>query len=258
MHIARCDLFRSIMASGTLSGEDIVDAHGHFNFYDERPLRDEVSEVLQEMDRCGIVQSLVFHCGDRDYRNLNDIILQGCGIAPERFIPFAFITMKKGPREAIAELERCRKAGMRGLKLHASFDCIPFVSSEFRSVWEFCRSWHWPVIVHGISPELPAANPEVTFIGAHTIEYVQNRERLLAFAASPNFHFCTSATFCQMGAVAGLVKAVGSERVIFGSDYTLNSITIRLGEILCSRISLADARLILGGNIRRLLGNEMD
>ncbi len=250
---ARNELYRRLMSAGTLVGEDVVDAHGHFNFYNDRSLEEEVGEILSEMDRCGITQSLVFHCGTRDYRELNDIIASGCELAPGRFIPFAFITMAQGPRAALVELERCRAAGSRGLKLHASFDCMAFTAPEFGEIWEFCRNFRWPVIVHGITPELAASNPGVNFIGAHTIEYIQNRERLQAFGACPNFYFCTSATFCQMGAVARLVELFGAGRVIFGSDYSLNSITIRLGEVLAGRICDDDARRILGGNIRRLL-----
>lgn len=250
----RNSLYRRMMNGDKFPDLDIVDAHGHFNFTNDIAVEDEAADIVEVMDSCGIKQALVFHCGlDHHYQLLNDINYQGAAAFPERFVPFSFINMTQGEKAALAELKRCAKLGMKGLKLHASFDVEPFESSKYREIWKFCGDRHWPVIIHGMRSVLAYENPLVNFIGAHFIERIHESKLMQDIASCGNYYMCSSATFCQMGAIVQAVELLGADKVIFGSDYALNSITIRLGEVLTAAITERDAKKILGINIRKLL-----
>jgi len=246
-------LYRRMLNGDKFPDLDIVDAHGHFNFFNDIPVEEEAADIVEIMNSCGIKQALVFHCGLNDYRVLNDINHRGAMAFPERFIPFAFINMTQGAKTALAELKRCAKLGMKGLKLHASFDIEAFESNKYREIWKFCGDKCWPVIIHGMRSVLAYENPQVNFIGAHFIERINEDKIIQDIVSCENYYLCSSATFCQMGAIAKAVELLGADKIIFGSDYALNSITIRLGEILTADIIITDAKKILGNNIRKLL-----
>jgi predicted TIM-barrel fold metal-dependent hydrolase len=51
-----------------------------------------------------------------------------------------------------------------------------------------------------------------------------------------------------------LVREIGRERVLFGSDCVMRDAAPQLGWAAWARLPLEDKRLVLGGNIARLLG----
>ncbi|MBI3986136.1 MAG: amidohydrolase [Lentisphaerae bacterium] len=244
---------RRALRGERLTDIPIIDHHGHLGIEPGGLSLDaEVAEVIAVMDDNGVSRTAVFGFGP-DTRDVNDLILRGVAQHPDRFIGYATLLMDS-PGDVMKELERCRGAGMVGLKLHVAFEKEPYVSKRFKPVWEFCAQHRWPVIIHGMDERLPRENPDTVFIAAHGIESVLNEASVRTVRECPNYYWCTSATVMAMGAIEKAVSLFGADRLIFGSDVPLNNQATRLGSVLAARISDDAMRKILGGNIARLLG----
>ncbi len=99
----------------------------------------------------------------------------------------------------------------------------------------------------------PGKFPKTLFVGAHQIENIANEDRLKTFLDTPNFYWGTSSTICLKGAIEKIVRLGGADKLLFGSDFPLNNMAIRLGSILGADISQEDMKKIIGGNVARLL-----
>ena len=247
------------MLNGQKLGDElIIDHHGHFGvgLFNDWPLEREVTETISVMDAIGVDRGVVFYCG-QDYQHGNDATLKGVAMAPERFIPYAYLNAD-APPAMLAELERCRRAGMAGLKLHDSWrGNSKFTDAFWKDVWAYCAQYRWPVIIHGMIPRLARENPQTVFIHAHGIELIFNDEAIQTMRECPNYYWDTSATMTAMGAIERAVSLFGADRLMFGSDFPGNNMATRMGAVLAARISDGDMRKILGGNIARLLNLKL-
>ena len=68
----------------------------------------------------------------------------------------------------------------------------------------------------------------------------------------PNLYVC-SCPLSGPRACEGVVAQIGADRLMFGSDLQDLPIAWGLGPILFARIPEAEKRMILGGNLKRLL-----
>ena len=247
----RSGLYRQMLKGGSRDDLLIIDHHGHLGSESSGlPLEREVTEIISVMDATGIDRGVVFGTG-RDYHRGNQLTLAGVALAPQRLIPYAFLDTDT-PQALQEELERCRQAGMVGLKLHHSWGA-KFTDTIWKDVWAYCAQHHWPVIIHGMEPCLARENPQTVFIHAHGIELIFKEDVIQIMRECPNYYWDTSATMTAMGAIERAVVLFGADRLILGSDFPLNNMVTRLGAVLAARISDADMRKILGGNIARLL-----
>jgi predicted TIM-barrel fold metal-dependent hydrolase len=100
--------------------------------------------------------------------------------------------------------------------------------------------------------QLAARHPDVTFISAHAGgEWEQG---IRAVRGSPNILVETSGFDPTAGFIDLAVRELGGERIVFGSHLPSRSLGTELGKVLGARISERERRLILGANLRRLLG----
>jgi predicted TIM-barrel fold metal-dependent hydrolase len=96
--------------------------------------------------------------------------------------------------------------------------------------------------------------PGITFILAHAgCDYgvAQGCARLAK--ARPNIVLEITYTTLTRGVIEYLVGEIGADRVLYGSDLPMRDPSPQLGWVAYARISEADKRKILGGNIERLM-----
>ena len=72
----------------------------------------------------------------------------------------------------------------------------------------------------------------------------------------PNVVVETASSFRTPGAIEQLVRGIGAERILFGSDIPIMDPRVQIGKILTADMSEADKRQITGGNAVRLLRLE--
>ena len=100
-----------------------------------------------------------------------------------------------------------------------------------------------------------AAHPSTIFVAAHPGErdqYMLHLERLKKY---DNAYLDISGTgLFRYGMLAHGVSVVGSERILFGSDYPVCSPGMNLGGVMYEKLSERDVENILSKNAERLLG----
>lgn len=242
----------------------IIDAHCHagrgLNYGKDGPPSDpwttynDPQRTLRRMEEAGIDQTIIFPINNTTYTEANEEIAGYVRQWPTKFIGFA---KHDAQTEAgrIRDLLRheVRRLGLKGLKLHG-------VPSE--EMVEAATELGIPILFHpptvDASLEVVRSHPKVPFILAHLGCFAsQNwREHVRAIEAArqiPNLYLDTSSvvfvTYLEQAA-----RELPAEKLIFGSDGPLVDARVELYKIRLLKLPPEKEALILGGNIRRLLG----
>jgi len=214
----------------------------------------DVDSLVHEMDRLGVKQCCVFSfCGVlSDEQFGNDMIAQAVQRYPDRFVGFTMLNPHRGRDEMRRELERCAAMGLRGIKLINSYQGYPSDGPNIEAACEWAHEhkqfilnhyWGNPRNLENLVTKFPGA----CFITGHaTSEYAELMKKC------ENLYVC-SCPLVGPRACEDMVAAIGADRLMFGSDLSDLPIAWGLGPILFARLSEADKRLILGGNLVRLL-----
>jgi len=234
-------------------------------------------ELVAAMDAAGVNVSVTFPFGWSDpglAEECNSYTIQAMREYPGRLIGLAAIQPKAGPR-AIAELERCARAGMPGMG-----ELMPhgqgYRLSELtllQPLMEAALALDLFVLTHVSEPvghtylgkgnvsvadlaTFSAAFPQLRIVAAHwgggypfyeLMPEVRDAARNIWYdtAASP---FLYRADVLPIGA-----QLVGAEKILFGSDYPLITQERMLSYIQGSGLSAAAIRAITGANAQRFL-----
>ncbi len=252
----------------------VIDAHVHLWSNVGGPIADTPENnarlTLQAADVAGISQMIVCDVGMRPVPSpapamltqINDLLLRACSVAPERFIPFAYLNPAY-PFESLKELDRCLEYGMRGIKLwigrrinHAGGLIIARRAAELKlPILQHCSDRPGGNAPGETSPadaaELAALCPDATIILAHLnnlglrgLEIVRSHANILVD---------TSGGDPLAGFVRAAIDRLGVERVLFGSDAPCRNFGTQLGKVLNGSISLAEAEQVLCRNAKRIL-----
>jgi predicted TIM-barrel fold metal-dependent hydrolase len=237
-------------------------------------------ELLASMDEAGIDLSVVLNIGWVSHElcvKTNDYMLDSVSRYPTRLVGFCAIQPGAGDA-AIAELERCAKAGAKGIgELRSDvqgFDLAdkaimkPLVEAVLKHNLIFLTHSSEPVGHEypgkgGITPDalysFIAAFPNLTLVCAHWggglpfYALMPEVDKALA-----NVFFDTAATvflykpeiFEQMG------RIIGSDRILFGTDYPLMHQSRVLNQIQSAQLPEEDKARILGANAQKLLWRD--
>ncbi len=181
---------------------------------------------------------------------------------PDRILPFAYVNPAYS-EEAARELERCvKEEGFLGVKLLRSIVCSdPRLVPPARTAGELGV----PLLQHaGTGPdvirpgesttedliELARKVPETTYIFAHVSGGGEWEWEIKALTPWTNIYLDTSGSVREMGITEMMVRAVGAQRIVFGSD---GSNCAALGRLLGAEISEEERRMIGYENMARLL-----
>ena len=232
---------------------------------------DTADKVLALLDGQSIERAVVFapnwHGGwdgedfiDPGYERANAAVADAVAQYPDRFVGFARVNPKFGGAAA-RELRRCfDEYGFRGLRLDNEADAFdPTDLGLVGPLAEICHDRRAPILVNtGFHPcesllflPLAQAYPDVNVILGHM------GGRLLVDAVitaqhAPNVYLETSG---QMpGYIANGVRAVGADRVLFGTDIPFNIPEVEVRRIRSIGLSEEDLAKITHGNIARLVG----
>ena len=153
----------------------------------------------------------------------NDTVGEQVARHPDRLLFYAFIN-PKGSRDAVEVLEDCRsRFDVRGVKTHAWFHTFD-PATDLVPLARRCVDLGLPLLIHlggsartGNAEALLAACPGLKLILAHAgIPYFQRIWPLLD--RYPDLHLDVSGPYLNAPKVEEVVRAVGSRRVLFGTD----------------------------------------
>jgi len=257
-------------ASGEERGAEIWDAHVHLSGV-AGSVEQRVDRLLEYASRMGIARLVVFmgtsfvsDPSPEELRKQNDEVLRAIAHAPERVLGMVYVNPKH-TQASLDELDRCVRNGpMVGVKLWIAMECRrPELDPIVRRAVEL----KVPLLQHaydrvagnmpgesscGDVAELAARHPDASFICSHTGNDWERGIRAI------RAHRNVSAEVCGSDPTAGFVemavRELGAERVIYGSDAGGRSFASQLAKVYSAQLPEAAQRLILGGNLRRLLG----
>lgn len=256
-------------ASGDASDEEIWDAHTHLSGV-TGSVEERTDLLLEYASRLGIVR-LVVSMGMRfvadpspdELREQNDAVLRAIAHAPDRILGMVYVNPKH-EQASLDEMDRCVAEGpMIGVKLWIAMECS---RPELDPIVRRAVALRVPVLQHAYNrvgdnlpgesrcedvAELAARHPDAAFICAHTGNDWERGIRAIRAQRNVVAEVCGSdptAGFVEMA-----VRELGAERVIYGSDAGGRSYASQLAKVYSADLPEAERKLVLGGNLRRLL-----
>jgi predicted TIM-barrel fold metal-dependent hydrolase len=234
-------------------------------------------ELLAAMDEAGIDLSVVLNIGWVSHElcvKTNDYILDSVSRYPTRLVGFCAIQPRAGDA-AIAEIERCARAGAKGIgELRSdvqAFDLTdkrtmkPLVDAALKHDLIFLTHSSEPVgheyfgkgsITPDILYSFITAFPNLKLVCAHwgggLPFYALMPEVARALA---NVLFDTAATvFLYKPEIFEQVSGiVGSDKILFATDYPLMHQNRVLAQVQSARLPAEDKAKILGDNAQKML-----
>jgi predicted TIM-barrel fold metal-dependent hydrolase len=234
-------------------------------------------ELIASMDEAGIDVSVVLNIGWVSHElcvKTNDYILDAVSRYPTKLVGFCAIQPRAG-YAAIAELERCAKAGAKGIgELRSDvqgFDLTnettmkPLVEAALKHDLIFLTHSSEPVgheyfgkgsITPDILYSFITAFPNLKLVCAHWGGGLPFYALMPEVAkALDNVFFDTAATvFLYKPEIFEYVShIIGSDKILFGTDYPLMHQNRVIAQIQTSELLEEDKARILGANAQRLL-----
>jgi predicted TIM-barrel fold metal-dependent hydrolase len=237
-------------------------------------------ELVAAMDETGIDRSVVLNIGWVSHElcvRTNDYILESVSRYPERLTGFCAIQPGAG-EAAIAEIDRCAEAGARGIgELRSDVQGFDMTDGETMSlVAEAALKHDLILLTHSsepvghqysgkgsITPDILysfiAAFPNLRIVCAHW------GGGLPFYALMPEVARALDNVFFDSAATVFLYKPdiferasaiVGSNKVLFGTDYPLMDQGRVIEQVHQSRLPEEDKARILGTNAQGLLADK--
>jgi predicted TIM-barrel fold metal-dependent hydrolase len=249
---------------------EIWDAHSHLAGVPGDTPEARLGRLLEYADRLGIARLCVcmglkwnYDPSPATMRQENDEVLRAIRAFPDRAFGFVYLNPKH-TRASLDELNRCVRDGpMVGVKLWVAQRCNapeldPLVAraAELQAI---ILQHTWLKITGNLPgestprdlAELAARHPQATFLCGHTGGDWETGLR--AIRPWKNVY----ADLCGGDPVAGYtemaVRELGAERVLYGSDAGGRSFASQLAKVFGADVPEPAKRLILGGNLKRLL-----
>lgn len=191
----------------------------------------------------------------------NDEVAQAARTYPGFVVPACLVNPRFGGQAALDEIRRCHdQLGMAWLgELCGYVGGFAYETPEFAAVIELATELGMVVQIHDDSAaemaRLLEAFPQTTFVLAHLGDSPEEiRERVDLAGRFPNLYLdICGHGYQRMGVLERAIRVAGAERVLFGSDYTINDPAGVIARIQAADLDAETRERILGGNVRRLL-----
>ncbi len=160
------------------------------------------------------------------------------------------------------EIVRCvRELGFRAIKLDPAVHALPPNHPRCEILFALARELGVPVLIHtgmGVPNALPAlaippalAYPDVTVVLAHAGFAVYTPEAIVVAQVCPNV--VLEPSWCASYQVAEMVRTIGAERVMYGSDHPSN-VASELAKLHALGFDNAQLASVLGRVAQRVFG----
>ena len=250
----------------------IWDQHSHLGAVPGDTPEERMAFLVKCMDRVG-VERLILSQGYSDdqhpnppehFRLENDRVMRAVKAFPDRAYGSVYLSPAL-PEFSIQELNRCIRDGPMVMigEIEADARCnVPAMDpiADWAVANDVVILQHEWLNSRGDGPdesrpfdvvELARRHPRLQIVCAHTGGNWELGIR--AIRSTPNVYAGLAGSDPTAGYVEMAVRELGAERVIYGSDVGGRSFASQVAKVEGANISLAEKKLILGGNLRRLL-----
>ncbi len=215
-----------------------------------------LSAYLRRAVVAGIERTVLFAAFHSNYQAANREVARIVASRPERFYGFAFVHPERD-RGRVARLvqEAVEGYGFCGIKVHR------YDARITREICEVARAHALPVLYDvmgevSVAELLATEYPDVRFIIPHLGSFADDWEAQLAFldplARHPNIFTDTSGVR-RFDLLEEAVRRAGARKILFGSDGPWLHPGVELTKVRALRLPPEDERLVLGGNLLRLI-----
>ena len=235
-------------------------------------------ELIASMDEVGIDISVVTNIGWTTHEmsvETNDYILESISRYPNRLIGFATVLPQSG-EAAIAEVERCAKAGIKGIgEIRPDTQLFDLTDEAIMAPFVEVLSQHNLILLtHASEPvghEYPGKGritpdvlypfitrfPDLTIVCAHWgggLPFYALMPEVKKALENAYFDTAASPFLYRPQIYHHAIQLVGADKILFGSDYPLLAPSRLINEIRSLGLPEETTNLILSGNAQRLLG----
>ncbi|MDZ7373801.1 MAG: amidohydrolase family protein [candidate division KSB1 bacterium] len=248
----------------------IVDAHAHLGDLAEFyiPQGGSPAAMIDLMDRLGICCCVAapFAAWAGEPEEGHDAVFRASQDYPQRFYGYCVYNPALGVERALEELlRRLAHPAFLGIKIAPSTHGFPVDGADYRPMWEIAHQRGLVVLSHSWhgTPEddpwrfeaVGRAYPHARILLGHSGGTPEGMAAAIEVARKvPNLYLEISGSRVAFGILERMVKAVGAERVVFGSDMPFLDPRWKLGQVLGAHLSDAEKEKILGKNAEQLFG----
>jgi len=249
----------------------IWDIHCHLTSVPGATPEERMNEIVRYLDRMG-VERVILSLGypllvdppPDQLREENDQVLRAIRHRPDRAYGFVYLNPNY-VQASLDEFNRCVRDGpMVGVKLWVAKRCS---AAELDPIIERAVSLNAPIMQHtwlklgGNEPgestpydvvELARRHPTARLVCGHTGGNWELGLRVVR--AARNLPVEIAGSDPTSGFLEMAVRELGAERVIYGSDAWGRSFASQLAKVMGANIPASARNLVLGDNLRRLLG----
>ncbi|MCJ7769039.1 MAG: amidohydrolase family protein [Dehalococcoidales bacterium] len=235
-------------------------------------------ELIASMDRAGVDISVILNIGWTTHElclETNDYILESISRYPQRLVGFCSVQLYS-PEAALREIERCVQGGIKGIgELRPDMqlfdmgddqliDPLVDIMKKHNLIMQIHASEPVGHIYPGkgaVTPEVLypfiANNPDLTIVCSHWgggLPFYALMPEVKRAISNVYFDTAASPLLYSPRIYEQAVQLVGTDKILFGSDYPLLQQERCLKEIESCNLPKDSRNLILAGNARRLLG----
>lgn len=256
-------LIEKALAGLPLDGLEIIDSHAHAGPTRGYDRDHSVARYVEQMDAIGIrrttISGFMLGTGVR-LESMNDFVAEFLRARPDRFIGYCYLNPNY-PEFMMGEMDRClNRLGFRGLKLHIAFNGYPYDGERYFPMYEFANERGLPILAHCWGDEqvrqlarMARKYPKTRCLVAHT-GAGDLKINLEEAKQTPNLYLELAYSLGTPWQVERVVREVGAERVVWGSDTILFAASHQIGKVIFARITDEEKALVLGLNAKRLFG----
>ncbi len=195
-----------------------------------------------------------------DYEEGNEIVYDAMKQFPDKIIGYASLNPNY-VEDWDREIKKVHlEWGFKGMKPYNPRNGVPYNSPKYQKWYEFGNEHHLFALMH-MSPnfkaemlEIAAKYQNITFILAHSgMSFAVAREHIEIAKERPNVVLEISLTSVTFGVIEYLVKEVGANRVIFGTDQPMRDPIPQFGWLIYSHLTDEERKKILGENMQKII-----
>jgi predicted TIM-barrel fold metal-dependent hydrolase len=241
----------------------VIDAHCHLGRSSISGVENTEAGLLAAMEAHGIDTALVLPHAfqDLEVADVHDRIARLAEQHPGKIYGIASLSPRLPEREYRQEATRCvQELGFRAIKLEPTIHAVAPHHQRAEIVFATAQELRVPVMIHtgmgsftqpsfAISPA--QRYPDVAVILAHAGFVAFGGEAIIAAQVCPNI--VLEHSWCMSVQVAGMVRTLGADRVMYGSDH-LSNIASELAKVQALDFDETQLAQVLGGTAARVFG----
>lgn len=265
----------------------IIDAHCHIyppkiaeravegimTFYnlteEQRPLPGTVDELVRIGEENGVTHFLCHSVATvpAQVHSINEFIAASVRENPGKITGFG--TLHPDSDDITGDIAHIKELGLKGIKIHPDFQNFSLDDEKGMMLGRLICESGLPVMTHCGDKRYDRSNPqqlskfakaypELRIIAAHLGGWSRWDEAVKLLADIPNVWFDSSSSFSNMSPEKGrdIVRAYGSDRIMFGTDYPMWHTDIELDNIKALELTKEEEEDIFYKTFVKFIGLE--